>query len=167
MEVAPLSPETVKGLLFDLSGIDLNQVARSRSDLERINPHRHEMALLDAIVWHSDDFRRGLARWDVTDDEFWVRGHFPSKALLPGVLQVEAGAQVASFLYNSRFPKPKLAAFMMIDECRFRTPVVPGDTFYILCNELKFSERRFTSHVQGVVGDKTTFEAKISGIAID
>lgn len=163
-----------KSLILDLADIDLSRRILDRKGLEPINPHRHEMALLDSIVWRSKDLRQGVAVWQVRADEWWVRGHFPGKPLLPGVLQIEAGAQLGVFLYNSRFPEPRICAFTHIDEVAYRNPVLPGETLYLLCQELRCSGKRFTSFIQGMVlgegqplsSAKITFGALISGMSI-
>lgn len=153
--------------LFDLSSIDLTRVVHTRKELERWNPHRGTMALLDAIIWHSPDFKQGVAVKRVTRDEFWVAGHFPEKAMMPGVIMVETGAQLGSFLFNIRFPKPKIAAFVRLEECTFRASVEPGDDFFVLAQEVKFSPKRFVSDIQGMVNGRVVFEARITGMAID
>lgn len=155
-----------KALRFDISGIDLTKLVYDRKQLEAVNPHRHEMALLDGICYAQQDFKRGVAVWHVKDNEFWVRGHFPSKALVPGVLQVEAGAQLGVFMYNLRYPIPRIIAFTHIEHCSFRTPVQPGDTLVLLCEEIKFTPRRFNSWIQGVVNGKIAFDAEIAGMAL-
>lgn len=155
-----------KAPLFDLSGIDLSARRADRKQIERWVPHRGQMALLDYIVWHSDDFRKGVALKHVRDDEFWVPGHFPAKAMLPGVLMIESGAQLATFLYNARFPEPRIAAFVRLEEATFRIPVVPGDDLYLLCQEVKFTPRRFSSDIQGMVDGKVVFDARITGMTV-
>lgn len=162
-----------KSPLFALDGIDLAARALSRQDLERWNPHRGDMALVDWIVWHSDDYRRGVALKQVRREEFWVPGHFPGKPMFPGVLMIETGAQLGVFLYNARFPKPKIAAFTRIEDASFRSAVEPGDNLLILSAEVRFSPRRFVSDIQGWVLDddhrlsRLAFDARIHGMAID
>ncbi len=157
-----------KGLIFDVSGVDLSKRVLLRKDLERLNPHRGDMALLDAIVWHSDDFTRAVALKHTRDDEFWVKGHFPERPMFPGVLMIEAAAQVAVYLYNARLSEPMIAAFTRIENAVFRAPVIPGDDLFILCKEIKWSRRGFTCDVQGMINTahRVAFEARVSGLAI-
>lgn len=151
--------------LFDLSGIDLSARVASRRDLERLNPHRGGMAMLDWIVWKEPNFTRGIGLKIVRDDEFWVEGHFPGKPMFPGVLMIETGAQLASYLYNSRFIKPHVPVFIRIQEASFRSAVVPGDELFLLCRDVKFTPKRFISDIQGLVNGRIAFEARITGMS--
>lgn len=154
-------------LLVDLAGVDLSACIADRAGIEKINPHRYELALLDKIIWISDERDSAVASLDAKEDAFWVRGHFPGHPLMPGVLMVEAGAQVACYLWNIRQPVPRVAAFLRIEDCAFRRSVVPGERLYILCKEVKCGRRRFVSKVQGVVNDEIAFEAQVAGMAME
>lgn len=151
--------------LFDTSSIDLNSLILDREGIMRWLPHRNSMLLLDGIVWHDNEFDTGVAVKYVRDDEFWCSGHIPNYPLMPGVLMVEAAAQLASVLYYKRSGKDWFAGFTRINEAVFRGQVRPGDTFYILCKGLKYNPKRFITQVQGLVKNEIVFNAHITGMA--
>lgn len=158
------SPQT---LMFDVGAIDLDSIVADRAAIERLNPHRHEMALLDEVIWISDDQTCALGRHRCRPDAFWVRGHFPGKPMMPGVLQVEAGAQLVCYLWNIQQEIPQVAAFLRIEQTAFRRSVLPGEELLLLCREVKKGRRRFISDVQGVVDGQVAFESRITGMALD
>lgn len=151
--------------IIDISGVDLTRSVESREGIARYNPHRGQMALIDSIVWHSDDLLKGVGLWRVRADEFWVAGHIPGDPLMPGVLMIEAGAQLASYMYYKKSGVTWFAGFARIEDVSFRGRVVPGDEFYLLCNVTKFGLRRFEADVQGMVRGEITFGASITGLA--
>lgn len=154
-------------LLFDLDALDLGAVVADREGIAAWIPHREEMALLDSVAWVSEDLTEGVGVWHVREDEFWVRGHFPGLPMLPGVLMVEAGAQLSAYLYSRGCGSLQTAAFLRIEDAVFRRSVEPGKTLYILCKENKRSTRRFISRIQGVCDGQITFEAQIHGMRLD
>lgn len=160
------SDEGGDGLLFGLSGIDLDRELETRRSLERVIPHRGQMLLLDGVLWTDELFSRGVGFKDVRDDEFWVPGHFPARPLMPGVLQVETAAQFCCYLFNKRMPEPQLSAFLRIEDCVFRSSVLPGKRLLLLAEEIKRGRRRFVSRVQGVVDGQVAFEATLSGLSL-
>lgn len=159
-------PENVDRLLFDVSEIDISERCRSRKELEQWNPHRGVMALLDSLIWETPDHAQGLAVKHVREDEFWVSGHFPGKPMMPGVLQLEAGAQLACYMYIVRKEDPALAAFLRIENAAFRTMVKPGDDLYLLGKEVKSGSRKFVSDIQGLVNGQIAFDARITGMVM-
>src|SRR5438067_1526337 len=82
---------------FDLSTADLSRVLADRAAIRAVNPQRFELEQLDAIVLLDPARQLIVGYKDVRPDEFWVRGHFPHFAVMPGVLMCEAAAQLCSY----------------------------------------------------------------------
>jgi 3-hydroxyacyl-[acyl-carrier-protein] dehydratase len=100
-------------------------------DIEKILdilPHRYPFLLVDRIV-EVDPGKKIIGIKNVTFNEPFFQGHFPDKPIMPGVLIIEAMAQVGGILLLQEVPdrENKLVYFAGIDEARFRKPVVPGD----------------------------------------
>src|SRR5690242_481290 len=95
----------------DLSTIDLTQVIADRQAIYRILPHKFEFEQLDTIVWIDPVNYIGVARREVREDEFWVRGHIPGRPLLPGVLMIETAAQLASYMAATMGVNDKFIGF--------------------------------------------------------
>jgi len=155
-----------EGLLFDLSGIDLSARAVTREGIGKLIPHRYEMALLDAVIWSTEDHSRAVGIKHNREDEFWVRGHFPERPMLPGVVMVETAAQLAAWMFNSRQPSPQLAAFLRLDNTVFRRSVSVGEDMIILCSEIKRGRRRFHCAAQGLVNGRVAFETEVTGMSL-
>ena len=158
-------------LLFDLSSIDLQaKPIFDRETIGQVNPQRYEMQHLDGILWCDEEKRLILGYKDVTEDEFWVRGHIPGRPLMPGVIMIEAAAQLSSFFMKHIFKIEGFIGFAGIDSAKFRSVVEPGQRLYLLGHITKFKIRKNTSHVtisvQGVVIGSVVFEAAISGMKV-
>jgi len=151
---------------FDLSELDLSKVEYDRQAIAEINPQSFEMSQLDGIIWHDLPKMLCLGYKDLTDHEFWVRGHIPGRPIMPGVIMVEAAAQLCSFFMKRIYGLEGFIGFSGIDETKFRETVVPGDRLYLLSYVHKVRSRQFSAMVQGVVNDKMAFDTIISGMRV-
>ena len=107
----------------DTTGMDIEQI-------KAYLPHRYPFLLVDRIAKLEGDAIIGIK--NVTVNEPFFQGHFPGRPIMPGVLQLEAMAQVAGVLMLTRSQeKPQLAYFMSAEEVKWRKPVLPGDTLAI------------------------------------
>lgn len=153
-------------LLFDYESLDLNQVEFDRAAIGEVNPQSYEMSQLDAIVWHDLDRMLVLGYKDLTDGEFWIRGHIPGRPIMPGVIMVESAAQLCSFFMKRIYGLEGFIGFSGIDETKFRETVVPGDRLWLLGYIHKVRSRQFSAKVQGIVNRKMAFDTIISGMRV-
>jgi len=151
-------------LLFDISGIDLDAVTHGVDEIEKVNPHRGEMRLLDAVTHVDEDQGRYVAYHDAQAEAFWVDGHIPGRPLMPGVLMVEAAAQLASFGTLTQIPGIEFMGFARIDDVRFRSQVTPGQRLHILLQMTELRRRRSIALAQGIIDGTLAFECKITGM---
>lgn len=97
-------------------------------EIKKLIPHRYPFLLVDQVL-ELEPGKKCVAKKNVTINEPFFQGHFPEKPLMPGVLIVEAMAQVGAIaLMSIDENKGKLAVFAGIDKVRFKREVVPGDT---------------------------------------
>ena len=154
-------------LLFDLSQIDLKgKTLFNKEAICKMNPQRFEMQQLDGILWYDKEKYLILGYKDVTENEFWVRGHIPGRPLMPAVIMIEAAAQLSSFFVKQVYEVEGFIGFASIDSAKFRATVEPGTRLYLLGHITKLKSRKFTCSVQGVVDDTMVFETVVSGLNV-
>ncbi len=126
------------------------------------------MRQLDHLIWMNDDSTIGLGVKSVLDDEFWVAGHIPGRPLLPGVMMIEAAAQMSSVLhrYAHSIGDDEFLGFTRCDNVVFRGQVVPGNRLYLLAKQISFRRRKFVSQTQAMVNNRLVFEATITGMTM-
>ena len=155
-------------LLIDPAIIDVNNIYLDKTKVESINPHRYEMQQLDGILKFDKANNLIVGYKDVTTNEFWVRGHIPGRPIMPGVLMVEAAAQLSSVYYHLIEPAVagKFVGFGGIDQIKFRGTVQPGDKLILVIKCRDMRPRRGIFYSQGIVNSKLVFEAVISGMPV-
>lgn len=148
LSMAPRPVPAEKGVL------DVNEIMRTL-------PHRYPFLLVDRIIEIEGD-QRAVGVKAVTIGEPYFQGHFPGHPVMPGVLQVEAMAQVASIIMM-RKPENigKIGYFMSADSVKFRKPVFPGDTLFIHCEMLSAKKRLGKAACKCLVNGEVVSEGEL------
>jgi UDP-3-O-[3-hydroxymyristoyl] N-acetylglucosamine deacetylase/3-hydroxyacyl-[acyl-carrier-protein] dehydratase len=135
--------------------------------IQKILPHRYPMLLVDKIVEIEGDTRiKGVK--NVTFNEQFFQGHFPSTPIMPGVLIVEAMAQVSGLLFAQRLEHTgKLAMLLSMDNVKLRRPVVPGDQLLLIAETIRLRRRTAHCRCHALVGDVVAAEAEIKFMLVD
>ncbi|QDT39287.1 3-hydroxyacyl-ACP dehydratase FabZ family protein [Stratiformator vulcanicus] len=154
--------------LYDLKQFDFENPVVTLDEIREYNPQRHEMEQLSGIVHLEEDPVGVVGFKDLTHDEFWCRGHMPGYPIMPGVVQCEVAAQLASY-YSKRFEilKGDILGFGGMNEIRFRSPVFPGDRFVVAAKLLKLrAGRQATFEFQGFVEDRMVVSGQTIGVPL-
>jgi 3-hydroxyacyl-[acyl-carrier-protein] dehydratase len=155
--------------IVDPSRLDLDHPIADLEAIRQFNPQRYEMEQLTSILYEDFDNHIVAALKVVTEDEFWVRGHMPGMPLMPGVIMLEAVAQLCGY-YAAKMNlvgDGYVVGFGGVDECRFRGMVKPGDRLLLLVKMIKARPGRMViSAFQGVVDNSVVLDGKLRGVAI-
>ncbi|MDF1800291.1 MAG: UDP-3-O-acyl-N-acetylglucosamine deacetylase [Planctomycetota bacterium] len=143
------------GLITRETGLDIREVMK-------LLPHRYPFLLIDRVI-EIDGYQRAVALKNVTINEPYFQGHFPQAPLMPGVLQLEALAQLAGVLLLRKLEHTgKLAVLMAIDKVKLRSPVSPGDQLRLEVETIRM--RGEIGRVRGVgsVAGEISVEAELT-----
>ena len=146
---------------IDVKGkvLDINMI-------QKILPHRYPFLLVDRVIEVTDNTAIGIK--NVTINEPFFQGHFPGHPIMPGVLILEAMAQVAGVASLSRKSNiGKLAYFLSVKEAKFRKPVLPGDRLVIEIELLKSKLNIMQVRAVAKVDDAVVTEAEMMFAFID
>lgn len=150
-EVQPPVYDPNKEAVFDINKI------------KELLPHRYPFLMVDKIIEIGQKYIVGIK--NITTNEPYFQGHFPQEPVMPGVLQVEAMAQIGGILVLSQIEDPERYStyFLKIDNVKFRNKVVPGDTLIFRLNLIS-EIRRGIANMKGYtfIGDRLVSEAEFT-----
>lgn len=143
------------GVIFDINAIS------------KILPHRYPFLLVDKITKFNENTIEGIK--NVTMNEPFFQGHFPGNPVMPGVLQLEAMAQVGGILLLNKVDNPETVwvYFMAIDNARFKKMVLPGDTIHFKLELIHMKRNICKMHGEGYVQGKKVVEADLVAGLVD
>ena len=136
-------------------------------EIERILPHRYPFLLLDRVV-EMDGTRRAVGIKNVTVNEPFFQGHFPGRPIMPGVLQIEAMAQLAGVLLLKNMENVgRIPVMLSLDKVKLRRPVIPGDQLRLEVEVRRLRSRSASVVTTATVAGKVVSEAQISFMLVD
>ncbi|MDR1384508.1 MAG: beta-hydroxyacyl-ACP dehydratase [Planctomycetaceae bacterium] len=158
-----------KELLVDPSLYDVYHPLAGIDEIRSYNKQRFEMEQLTAVVYENMVDIACVGYKDVTEKEFWIRGHMPEFALMPGVIMCEVAAQLASFFTTKHriLENTATLGFAGLDEVRFRGMVRPGDRL-VMQVKLKPPVKKILVKAQfvGLVKDDLVCEGIVKGVPL-
>jgi UDP-3-O-[3-hydroxymyristoyl] N-acetylglucosamine deacetylase/3-hydroxyacyl-[acyl-carrier-protein] dehydratase len=140
--------------------IDINRI-------QRVLPHRYPMLLIDRVLEVEAD-RRAVGVKNVTMNEPFFQGHYPGTPIMPGVLIVEAMAQLSGVLLSRKLEHTgKLAVLLSMDKVKLRRPAMPGDQLVIEAQAVRVRSRTGHTACRAYIGPHLAAEAEIKFMLVD
>jgi UDP-3-O-[3-hydroxymyristoyl] N-acetylglucosamine deacetylase/3-hydroxyacyl-[acyl-carrier-protein] dehydratase len=151
-------------------GVDYHPADGEEINVEaimKILPHREPFLFVDRVI-SLDKGRRAVGVKNVTINDYFFKGHFPNRPVMPGVLIIEAMAQVGGIMMlSAQENRGKLAFFMAADNVKFRKTVIPGDQLFLEVEAGKIRSKTGQVHARALVADKVVAEADLMFALVD
>ncbi len=142
----------------------MEKLAFDHKEVMKFLPHRYPFLLVDRVLEFTKEppFIRAIK--NLTLNEAFFQGHFPGEPIMPGVLMIEALAQLGVIFFKNLFPEYQEYSFALagVDKARFRSPVYPGDTLILELEGYKIKRRIVKTQGRALVGEKIAAEAEIT-----
>ncbi len=160
-----------KRMIYDLERVDPEGSALDLDTIHRFLPQRHEFAMVDRVCHLDREERVIVAIKDFGAEDWWTKGHFPGRPLVPGVLLTEASAQVATLLWKALSTleiADRTVVFGGLERVRFRGQVVPPARVFFLAREGRISGggRMARFPTQAIHDGRVVYEGEIIGVCI-
>jgi|Q07NI3.1 3-hydroxyacyl-[acyl-carrier-protein] dehydratase len=142
--------------------VDINQILKTL-------PHRFPFLLIDRVINIREDYS-GIGVKNVSFNEPCFQGHFPDRPVFPGVLMIEGMAQTAGvigIMSVTGTEKPRAVYFLTIDKCKFRKPVLPGDTIEYHMKSIGRRKAMWWFHGDAKVNGVVVAEADVGAMLTD
>ncbi len=159
-----MSPEP----LADLASLDLSRTIVTHEEFYSILKHRGTFAVIDGVLHHDAPTSTVVGYKDITDDQWWCSDHIPGRPIFPGVLMVEASAQLGTWEFYQHHPETRdvFLGFTGINRTRFRAVVEPPCRLIFVGHLSRVRSNLFTYVSQGYVDGNLVFEGEVKGMVI-
>jgi 3-hydroxyacyl-[acyl-carrier-protein] dehydratase len=137
-------------------------------EIRDILPHRYPFLLVDKVIELDLEGNSITAQKNVTANEEFFQGHFPENPIMPGVLIIEALAQVGCILFKKKIQVDKVPVFLHLNKVKFRHPVKPGDVLILKAEGLHASSKGGRIKAKALIyPDKLACEAEIGFVLVN
>ena len=149
------------------NGTSVGAPAMDIRAIMRFLPHRYPMILVDRVL-EMDADRRAVGVKNVSINEPFFQGHYPTTPIMPGVLIIEAMSQLAGLMLSRKLERTgKIAVLLTLDEVKLRRPVVPGDQLVMEAESLRSTTRMGDVQCRAFVAGELAAEARIKFMMVD